>query len=106
MHPNGEIIRAAICRRNKLIGISHNWKRKTSWCGRRLFGWPIRTEVGTILPSLKLRVVAGGMESQEELRFFQAHQSDEAQGYYFSRPVVAQQLPKLLETGIGETVRQ
>jgi EAL domain-containing protein (putative c-di-GMP-specific phosphodiesterase class I) len=46
------------------------------------------------------------MESQEELRFFQAHQSDEAQGYYFSRPVVAQQLPKLLETGIGETVRQ
>jgi EAL domain-containing protein (putative c-di-GMP-specific phosphodiesterase class I) len=37
--------------------------------------------------SLKLRVVAEGVETQEELAFLQAHQCDEAQGYYFSRPV-------------------
>ena len=29
---------------------------------------------------------------------------DEGQGYYFSRPIVAQQFAKLLETGISATV--
>jgi EAL domain-containing protein (putative c-di-GMP-specific phosphodiesterase class I) len=53
--------------------------------------------------SLKLRVVAEGVETQEELVFLQAHQCDEAQGYYFSRPVLPEQFAKLLETGISET---
>jgi len=52
--------------------------------------------------SLKLRVVAEGVETQQELEFLQAHQCDEAQGYYFSRPVVAEQFAKLLKTGIPE----
>ena len=52
--------------------------------------------------SLKLRVVAEGVETQEELAFLQAHQCDEAQGYYFSRPVPPQQFAKLLETGISK----
>jgi diguanylate cyclase (GGDEF)-like protein/PAS domain S-box-containing protein len=47
--------------------------------------------------SLKLRVVAEGVETQEELAFLQAHQCDEAQGYYFSRPVLPQNFTKLLE---------
>ena len=38
--------------------------------------------------SLKMRVVAEGVETQEELSFLQAHQCEEAQGYYFSRPVL------------------
>jgi EAL domain-containing protein (putative c-di-GMP-specific phosphodiesterase class I) len=54
--------------------------------------------------SLKLRVVAEGVETQKELAFLQAHQCEEAQGYYFSRPVLPQQFAKLLETGISETV--
>jgi len=54
--------------------------------------------------SLKLRVVAEGVETQEQMAFLQAHQCDEAQGYYFSRPVLPQQFAKLLETGIAETV--
>jgi EAL domain-containing protein (putative c-di-GMP-specific phosphodiesterase class I) len=37
--------------------------------------------------SLDLRVVAEGVETQEELAFLQAHHCDEAQGYYFSRPM-------------------
>jgi EAL domain-containing protein (putative c-di-GMP-specific phosphodiesterase class I) len=52
--------------------------------------------------SLKLRVVAEGVETQEELAFLQARQCDQAQGYYFSRPVVPEQFAKLLENGIRE----
>jgi EAL domain-containing protein (putative c-di-GMP-specific phosphodiesterase class I) len=52
--------------------------------------------------SLKLRVVAEGVETQEQLAFLQAHQCDEAQGYYFSQPVLPQQFARLLETGIAK----
>jgi diguanylate cyclase (GGDEF)-like protein/PAS domain S-box-containing protein len=45
--------------------------------------------------SLKLRVVAEGVETKEELAFLQAHNCDEAQGFYFSRPVPAQQFALL-----------
>jgi diguanylate cyclase (GGDEF)-like protein/PAS domain S-box-containing protein len=54
--------------------------------------------------SLKLRVVAEGVETQEQLAFLQAHQCDEAQGYYFSRPVLPEKFAKLLGTGIAEKV--
>jgi diguanylate cyclase (GGDEF)-like protein/PAS domain S-box-containing protein len=54
--------------------------------------------------SLKLRVIAEGVETQDELAFLQTQQCDEAQGYYFSPPVVPEQFAKLLETGIPETV--
>jgi diguanylate cyclase (GGDEF)-like protein/PAS domain S-box-containing protein len=52
--------------------------------------------------SLKLRVVAEGVETPQELAFLQAHQCDEAQGYLFSRPIAASEFAKLLETGISE----
>jgi len=52
--------------------------------------------------SLKLRVVAEGVETLEELEFLRAHHCDEAQGYYFSRPVPARQFARLLQTGIPE----
>jgi len=52
--------------------------------------------------SLNLRVVAEGVETPEELAFLQAHQCDEAQGYYFSRPVRPAQLAGLLRTGRSE----
>jgi predicted signal transduction protein with EAL and GGDEF domain len=51
--------------------------------------------------SLHLRVVAEGVETHEQLEFLQAHECDEAQGYYFSRPVVPQQFANLLRTGIS-----
>lgn len=62
----------------------------------------IVTAVISMGRSLKLRVVAEGVETQKELAFLQAHQCDEAQGYYFSPPVLPQQFAKLLRTGIPE----
>jgi diguanylate cyclase (GGDEF)-like protein/PAS domain S-box-containing protein len=50
--------------------------------------------------SMKLRVIAEGVETQAELEFLQRQHCDEAQGYYFSRPVSAHQFAILLETGI------
>jgi len=64
----------------------------------------IVTAVISMGRSLNLRVIAEGVETQQELTFLQAHQCDEAQGYYFSRPVVAQQFAKLLEAGIPQPV--
>jgi predicted signal transduction protein with EAL and GGDEF domain len=54
--------------------------------------------------SLKLRIIAEGVENVEHVAFLQAHQCDEAQGYYFSRPVPSDQFAKLLETGIPQPV--
>jgi len=54
--------------------------------------------------SLKQRVIAEGIETQEQLTFLRAHHCDEGQGYYFSPPVVAEQFAQLLGTGIRETV--
>jgi diguanylate cyclase (GGDEF)-like protein/PAS domain S-box-containing protein len=54
--------------------------------------------------SLKLRVIAEGVESQQELAFLQARQCDEAQGYFFARPVAPEQFEKLLESGARTAV--
>jgi diguanylate cyclase (GGDEF)-like protein len=50
--------------------------------------------------SLKLRVVAEGVETLDQLQFLQAHDCDEAQGYLFSRPVPPEDFARLLKTGI------
>jgi EAL domain-containing protein (putative c-di-GMP-specific phosphodiesterase class I) len=47
--------------------------------------------------SLKLRVIAEGVETQEELDFLREHRCDEVQGYLFSRPVPAERFAALLE---------
>jgi len=54
--------------------------------------------------SLKHRVIAEGIETEEQLAFLRARQCAEGQGYLFSRPVAAAQLADLLQTGIPESV--
>ena len=49
--------------------------------------------------SLKLRVVAAGVESRADVAFLQAHHCDEGQGSYFSRPVPALAFAALLRAG-------
>jgi diguanylate cyclase (GGDEF)-like protein len=47
--------------------------------------------------SLNMRVIAEGVETAGDLAFLKAHNCDEAQGYYFSRPVPAEQFARFLE---------
>ena len=51
--------------------------------------------------SLKKRVVAEGVETEDQFRFLQEAGCDEAQGYYFSQPVSSAQFAKVLQTGTG-----
>ena len=46
--------------------------------------------------SLHLRVVAEGVETREQLSLLQAQNCPEGQGYYFSRPVAAEEFTQLL----------
>jgi diguanylate cyclase (GGDEF)-like protein/PAS domain S-box-containing protein len=54
--------------------------------------------------NLKQRVIAEGIETQEQLAFLQARHCSEGQGYLFSRPLAAAQFVALLHTGIAQAV--
>jgi len=53
--------------------------------------------------SLGHRVIAEGVETGEQLAFLQAQRCGEGQGYFFSRPLAADEFVKLLDTRSGET---
>jgi diguanylate cyclase (GGDEF)-like protein len=54
--------------------------------------------------SLKQRIIAEGVETSEQLEFLRLHGCGEGQGYYFSRPVVAERVAKLFKAGILDGV--
>jgi diguanylate cyclase (GGDEF)-like protein/PAS domain S-box-containing protein len=49
--------------------------------------------------SLKFKVIAEGVETQEHCRFLRLNRCDEIQGYYFSKPVPAAEMAAMLRAG-------
>jgi diguanylate cyclase (GGDEF)-like protein/PAS domain S-box-containing protein len=47
----------------------------------------ITTAIISMAKGLKLRVIAEGVENEAQMSFLRAHQCDEIQGYYFSKPL-------------------
>ena len=64
---------------------------------------PIVSAIIDMGKNLKQRVIAEGIETQEQLAFLQAHHCAEGQGYLFSRPLAAAQFAHLLQMGLTET---
>ena len=56
----------------------------------------------TLAHNLRLRVVAEGVETKEQLRFLHLLRCDEVQGYLFSKPLPAEELEQVLALKPGE----
>lgn len=48
--------------------------------------------------SLNLKVIAEGVENEEQMSFLREHQCDEMQGYFFSKPITADEAAEKLRT--------
>jgi diguanylate cyclase (GGDEF)-like protein/PAS domain S-box-containing protein len=51
--------------------------------------------------SLNLKVIAEGVEDSAQMSFLEAHQCDEIQGYYFSKPLTCDEITAKLRQGGG-----
>jgi diguanylate cyclase (GGDEF)-like protein/PAS domain S-box-containing protein len=67
-----------------------------------LHGAPIVRAVISMGKSLNQRVIAEGIETAEQLAFLRTQRCGEGQGYYFSRPLAAEQFTKLLASAMSE----
>jgi EAL domain-containing protein (putative c-di-GMP-specific phosphodiesterase class I) len=52
----------------------------------------ITTAIISMARSLNLKVIAEGVENEAQMSFLRAHQCDEIQGYYFSKPLAADEV--------------
>jgi diguanylate cyclase (GGDEF)-like protein/PAS domain S-box-containing protein len=52
----------------------------------------ITTAIISMARSMNLRVIAEGVETEEQMSFLRQHQCDEIQGYYFSPPVLPSEM--------------
>jgi len=59
----------------------------------------IVTAIISLAKSLNLKTIAEGVETVEQLNMLVEKQCDEIQGYYFSRPVPADEFEKILQKG-------
>jgi diguanylate cyclase (GGDEF)-like protein len=55
--------------------------------------------------SLKLRLIAEGVETPEQHAFLLAQHCDEGQGYYYGRPETSETFATLLQTGVSPILR-
>jgi diguanylate cyclase (GGDEF)-like protein len=79
------------------LKIDQSFVRQISTGGRDA---AIVTAVINMARSLKLLVIAEGVETQQELEFLRAHDCDEAQGYFFGRPTPPREFASLLNVGV------
>jgi len=55
--------------------------------------------------ALKIKVIAEGIETREQMQYLVQRKCDLLQGYYFARPVTAGEIPAILETGFSELLQ-
>ncbi len=60
---------------------------------------PIVASIIALGKNLKFKVVAEGVETQEQLNYLARHGCDEIQGYYFSKPMTASAIEGILKSG-------
>jgi diguanylate cyclase (GGDEF)-like protein/PAS domain S-box-containing protein len=66
----------------------------------------IASAIISLAHSLKLKVVAEGVETAEQLAFLRAQHCDEIQGYYLSRPLPAAAMTEMLRSRLVPTAIQ
>jgi len=62
----------------------------------------ITSAIISMAKSLKLKVIAEGVENEAQMSFLRTHQCDEIQGYYFSKPLTVDKIPDKLRGDIPE----
>ncbi len=60
----------------------------------------ITTAIISMAKNLHLRVIAEGVETEDQMSFLQGHMCDEIQGYYFGKPVLADETASMLSDHI------
>jgi EAL domain-containing protein (putative c-di-GMP-specific phosphodiesterase class I) len=61
----------------------------------------ITAAIISMAKSLRLKVIAEGVEDEAQMLFLRSHQCDEIQGYYFSKPLAAEKVAdKLRNTAL------
>ena len=58
----------------------------------------ITTAIISMAKSLHLKVIAEGVEDEAQMAFLRAHQCDEIQGYYFSKPLAVDRVADKLQS--------
>ena len=59
----------------------------------------------TLAHNLRLKVIAEGVETEDQLRFLQLLRCDEIQGYFFSKPLPAETFVSLFEPQISDDIQ-
>jgi diguanylate cyclase (GGDEF)-like protein/PAS domain S-box-containing protein len=62
----------------------------------------ITTAIISMAKSLNLKVIAEGVEDEAQMSFLRAHHCDQIQGYYFSKPLVADEVADKLRAEHSE----